>query len=182
MMKPISAMVVATVLAAALPSTLALAQTQPAQPAQQQQRPAISADVRAKLLDGRIAMIKTALALTDAQMKLWAPVEEQIRARAAERQKAMAERRQAREARAGGTALPDRIDRASEALAKRAAQAKAFSDAFKPLYTTLSDEQKVVAGLVLREARGDRGPHRGHRWAMHRTQGAPSGGATQQKQ
>lgn len=182
MMKRVPAMVVATVLAATVPATLVLAQTQPAQPAQQHQRQVISADVRAKLLEGRIAMIKTALALNDAQMKLWAPVEEQIRARSAERQKAMAERRQAREARVNSATLPERIDRASEGLAKRAAQAKAFSDAFKPLYATLSDEQKVVAGLVLRETRGDGGSRRGHRWAMHRGQAAPAGETTQQKQ
>ena len=42
-------------------------------------------------------------------------------------------------------------------MAKRAEQMKAFADAFKPFYAALSDDQKALAGVVLREGRGPHG-------------------------
>jgi hypothetical protein len=44
-------------------------------------------------------------------------------------------------------------------MAKRAEQMKAFAEAFKPFYASLSDEQKAVAGVVLHQ--GGRGGHGG---------------------
>ena len=55
-----------------------------------------SADMVARLQEGRIAMAKAALKLSDAQLKLWAPLEEQIRAAIADRAKAREEREQSR--------------------------------------------------------------------------------------
>jgi hypothetical protein len=154
-------------LAVAIP-TLALAQQAPA-PAQppaksDQQRPRLSPEARAKLVDGRMAMIKETLKLDAAQLKLWEPVEAQMRARSTAREQRWTERRQAREQGAQRPALPDRLDRASEAMAKRAADMKAFADVFRPFYASLSDEQKALSRIVLREGRahGGRGHHR---WA-----------------
>src|SRR5262245_60683096 len=150
-------------LAVAIP-TLALAQQAPAQPpAKSDQRPRLSPESRAKLLDGRMAMIKETLKLDAAQLKLWAPVEAQMRAQSASRAQRWAERRQAREQGAQRPPLPDRLDRASEAMAKRAANMKAFADVFRPFYASLSDEQKALSRIVLREGRAHRGG--GHRWA-----------------
>jgi hypothetical protein len=154
-------------LAVAIP-TLALAQQAPA-PAQppaksDQQRPRLSREARGKLVDGRMAMIKETLKLDAAQLKLWEPVEAQMRARSTAREQRWTERRQAREQGAQRPALPDRLDRASEAMAKRAADMKAFADVFRPFYASLSDEQKALSRIVLREGRahGGRGHHR---WA-----------------
>jgi LTXXQ motif family protein len=151
-------------LAAALPA-LAVAQT-----AQTKQEPGargrergqmqrLSPEARARLQDGRIAMIKETLKLNDAQLKLFGPVEAQMRAAATARQQARAEWEQMRQQGAQRPALPDRLDRASQRMAKRAEQMKAFADAFKPFYASLSDDQKAVAGVVLHQ--GGRGGHGG---------------------
>ena len=104
-----------------------------------------------------MAMIKETLKLNDAQLKLWAPVEAQMRAAATARQQARAERAQMQQQGAQRPTLPDRLDNASQRMAKRAEQMKAFADAFKPFYAALSDDQKALAGVVLREGRGHPG-------------------------
>jgi LTXXQ motif family protein len=154
-------------LAATLPA-LAIAQT-----AQTKQEPGargrergqmerLSPEARARLQDGRIAMIKETLKLNDAQLKLFGPVEAQMRAASTARQQARAEREQMRQQGAAQRpALPDRLDRASQHMAKRAEQMKAFADAFKPFYASLSDDQKALAGVVLHQ--GGRGGHGGWR-------------------
>jgi LTXXQ motif family protein len=157
--------------AAAIPS-IVLAQTQPPQDPQtrserQVQRPELSPQARARLQEGHFAMIKETLKLNDAQRKLWEPVETQLRAAAADRQKLREERQEARKQNSARPSLPDRLERASERMAKRAAQMKAFAEVFKPFYEALDEEQKAVAGIVLRQARGGHRGH-GHRWAMQR--------------
>ena len=133
-------------------------------------------------LEGRITEIKEALKLNDAQLKLWAPVEQQLRARFAARQQARQEFRDRIEQRrqqgsaAQGPALPDRLDRISKRMSERAQRMQAFAEAFKPFYAALSDEQKAVAGVVLRDLRGPmHGP--GRRWAMEKAheRGLPGG-------
>ena len=151
---------VAALLAAAVP-TLALAQTQPQQtPTKNEHRaraPRLSPEALQRLQDGRMAMIKETLKLNDAQLKLWAPVEAQMRAAATARQQARAERAQMQQQGAQRPSLPDRLDNASQRMAKRAEQMKAFAEAFKPFYAALSDDQKALAGVVLREGRGPHG-------------------------
>jgi hypothetical protein len=147
----------AAFLAAAIP-TVALAQAQPqdtkSEPRARAER--LSPDARARLQDGRMAMIKETLKLNDAQLKLWAPVEAQMRAAATVRQQARVEREKLRQQGAQRPALPDRLDRASQRMANRAEQMKAFADVFKPFYAALSDDQKALAGVVLR-GRGEHG-------------------------
>jgi hypothetical protein len=116
-----------------------------------------SADTIARLQDGRIAMARAALRLSDSQAKLWTPLEEQIRASLAERAKARQERDQAWREGAPRQDLAERLEQSSQRMTQRAERMKAFSMAFKNLYATLSDEQKPLARLVLR-AMG-RGPH-----------------------
>jgi hypothetical protein len=157
-----------TALLVAALSATAYAQVPARTPAQDEAAhgPRLSADALARLQDGRIAMAKTALKLNEAQLKLWAPVEEQIRAGYAARQAAMIERQQGTQ-----LSLPDRLDRMGQHMAQGAERLKAFNVAFKPFYATLSDEQKAISGVVLREMRGHRG---GHRWAMQRAPAAPT--------
>jgi Spy/CpxP family protein refolding chaperone len=161
--------VLAAVLAAAIPAAAVLAQTQDRPPP----RPTgPSPETLARLQDGRIAMIKESLKLNEAQLKVWAPVEAQMRASFAAREQTRAERRQNREKNREKSrerlSLPDRLDRTSQRMAQRAERTKAFAEAFRPFYDSLTDEQKAVAGVVLRQAR-DRGfRERRGRWAMHR--------------
>ena len=110
------------VLIAVIPAGIALAQA----PAMfHRERP--SADTIARLQEGRIAMAKAALKLSDTQLKLWAPVEEQIRAAIADRAKARAER----EARQGASTkdLVERLEQRSQAMTQRAERMKAFTAA-----------------------------------------------------
>ena len=69
--------------------------------------------------------------------------------------------------RQGATAppLPDMLDRASQRMTERAQRMQAFAGVFKPFYEGLSEEQKAVAGIVLRDMRGGMRGH-GRRWAM----------------
>jgi hypothetical protein len=172
---------VPALLAATIPATVLLAQAPPQapQPPQAQERQGrgerMSPEVRARLRDGRIAMIKESLRLDEAQLKLWTPVEQQLRASHAAREQARQERRQRRAERREGasTATPslaDRLERRSRRMTERAQRMAAFSSAFKPFYESLNGEQKQVAVLVMRELGAGRRGY-GHRWAMHREGG-----------
>jgi hypothetical protein len=161
-------------IASALCATAVLAQT-PTQPAQPNRAARFSPDVIARLEDGRIAMAKEALKLNDAQLTLWAPVEQQLRARYAARRERIAkwqqrqQQGQQQDKRAAGLSLPDRLDRASERMTQRAERLKAFNAAFRPFYDSLSDEQKVIAGVLLRAGH----PHWRHHWAMRQNRETP---------
>lgn len=154
--------------AAAIATTVALAQTQPPQPSQQppSQQESRSPEVRARLLDGRMAMIRESLRLDQGQLKLWEPVEAQLRASFAAREQARAERRARRQSgqHVAPPALPDRLDRASKRATERAERLKGLAEAFRPFYSALNDEQKAVASVVLRPAWRGRGfdGRRGH--------------------
>ena len=117
-------------------------------------------------------MMKELLKLNDDQLKLWAPVEQQNRAGFAARQREFQDWEQRRQQATVPPSLPDRLDRASQRMAQRSQHMQAFATAFRPLYASLTDEQKMIAGVVLRELRGGfRGP--GHRWAMRTGADAP---------
>ena len=141
-----------TLLAAVAIPSIVLAQREPAQEAQsrperQAQRSTMSPQARARLQEGRFAMIRETLKLNDAQRKLWEPVEAELRAAAAERQQRREERQQARQQMRAQPSLPERLERASERMAKRAARMKAFADVFKPFYASLDEEQKALAAI-----------------------------------
>jgi hypothetical protein len=184
---------VPALLAAAIPATVVLAQQAPQQPPQQPDvphkrawpdRPRFSPEARKRLeegrLEGRITEIKEALKLNESQLKLWAPVEQQLRARFAQRQRTreefmqrLDEQRQPSDA-AERPSLPERLDRMTKRMSERAQQMQAFTEAFKPFYATLSEEQKAIAGVVLHDLRGRmHGP--GRRWAMERGPAGPDG-------
>jgi hypothetical protein len=151
-------------LAAALAS-LGVAQAQMQPPAERSGGP--SSEVRARLYDGRIAMIKVALRLNEEQLKLWAPLETQLRAAFAARQRARAERPERWKKRdAERASLADRLDRRSKRLTERA-ERRALTEAFRPFYASLNDEQKAVARVVLRPVLG--GPRRGQGRMMMRS-------------
>jgi len=183
-MKKLSRAVAITLLAATIPATIVLADPGPGDQQKSEQgevKRGPSPETLARLEDGRIAMAKAALKLSPDQEKLFAPVEEKIRAGFADRRKARetwAAKREERRAENGKheheqIALPDRIEKRSERLTEiaaklteRAQKAKEFADVLKPFYASLSDEQKAVASQVLghfgQDGRGRHGP----RWAM----------------
>lgn len=187
--------------AVSLPALAAVAQqAAPGGPGQPGQGP--SADMVARFQDGKLAAAKAMLRLSPEQEKLWGPVEEQIRASFAERAKMRAEHqakraeRQAQKAEGQTdgqtgpkgrmmTALPERLDKATEMMTKRIERIKAFSAAVKPLYASLTDEQKLVANGVLGQfARGGKGGEHGwrhaggrhHGWGGMRAEGGREGG------
>jgi Rad3-related DNA helicase len=160
MVTQLSRLLIPAVLIAAIPAGVALAQ---APTIFHRDRP--SADMVARLQEGRLAMAKAALRLSDAQLKLWGPVEEQIRAAIADRAKAHAEREQARQQGGQSKDLAERLERRSQAMTQRAERMKAFTAAFKPLYASLTDEQKPLAGLVLRAVGGRH--HHNRRFPHH---------------
>jgi LTXXQ motif family protein len=183
-MKMLSRALAITLLAATVPATIVLAETEQGDQAKSEQsevKRGPSPETLARLEDGRIAMIKASLKLTPEQEKLFAPVEDKIRAGFADRRKAReewAKRREEFRANKGKheqVSLPERMEKRSqrltEAAAKiteRAQKAKEYAEVLKPLYASLSDEQKAVASQVLGHFGGDGRGHHGPRWAMGR--------------
>jgi hypothetical protein len=161
--------VAATMLSVTLPGAMALAETQ-----EHGRADAWSPELRARLHDGRLAMIRESLKLNDAQLKLWGPVEAQLRASFDARQKARAERRAARERGPGERpSLADRLDRMSQRMGDRAERVKALAGAFRPFYASLSDDQKAVAAVVMRRALRDHGGRGWHHGFMRRAAAGP---------
>jgi hypothetical protein len=175
-----SRLLAVTLMGAVIPATITLAE--PAdKPAAEKHMP--SPDTLARIEDGRIAFAKAALKLTSDQEKLWAPVEEKIRANFEARQKMFADwaaKRDEAKAKAGEAkpeklAMPERMEKRSEGMAKmaewmtkNAAKTKELAAVLKPLYDSFSEEQKAVASRALDAFIGeDHGPH-GRRWAMNR--------------
>jgi hypothetical protein len=133
-------------------------------------------------IDGRLAFLKAELRITPAQETQWAAFEKVMRDNAAEtkasvekmqaeRKKAFEERKKAAdEAKAAGKEPPaikrpgavERMERMQEFAKVRIERQAKLLAAFKPLYASLSEDQKKVAdGLFARHGRGGQG-HRGH--------------------
>ena len=165
MMKISRKLALALGVAAAIPATFAIAAT--VQHAAWHQ---MTPETRARLDEGRLAMIKTALKLSPEQEKLWSPVEAQVRdsfkardAKRAEHDKMRAER-DAKDASKDEAKRPDmaeRFDKMSAKMTERADRMKAFAGAFKPLYASLNDEQKDVLRPLIRNLVPGMG-HKGH--------------------
>lgn len=147
--------------------------------------PGATPETRVRLLDGRIAMAKETLKLSPDQQKLWAPVEEKIRAAAARREADIKERQDRRAARAAEKGAdgksaeakpaerPSMIERLEQRASRMSERAQTFSEVVavvKPLYATFTEEQKAAAGPLLREIafhggrKGQRHAGRGHGW------------------
>jgi LTXXQ motif family protein len=123
-----------------------------------------SPEAMQRMHDGEIAGAVAALKMTDDQLKLWAPLEKLIRDQQADQMKQMQEHLATQQS--GATppaplALPDRLDKMAERVAKHAEQMKALAATFKPFYATLSDAQKEVVGPLLGRLHGGPGGHGG---------------------
>lgn len=124
-----------------------------------------SPEVMGRMLDGRIAGAKTALRLTPEQEKLWPAIEQAVRDGAAKRMKTRADMRTKFDEMRKAGKRPDMLEMletGSQRSAEWSADMKRFADVLRPLYTTLSDEQKQALGLALRPMRMGHGEHGGH--------------------
>jgi hypothetical protein len=132
---------------------------QPAQP----QTPGAATPARERPLpgrhiEGRIAFLRAELKITDAQQPAWERVAAAMRANA-QQMNQMAQ--QMRGTRDQPRSAVQQLEQRAQFAETRASADKTFLAAFKPLYDSLSDDQKKTADeLFARPAR--RGP-RGHR-------------------
>jgi len=136
-------------------------------------------------VEARLAYIRTALKITDAQQPQWQGFENVLRkharvmdVRMTKRRAAMDERMKQRQA--GGqqqdaqrpqrpnVSAIDRLERTQQRMAERSTRLNEVIAAAKPLYASLSPEQKQVADdLLARQGRG--GHHQRHgRGGRHR--------------
>ena len=107
----------------------------------------VSANDATALTDARVDLTKTALQLTADQEKYWPAIEQAIRARAKDRQARLADVAKEFGDRSPIEIIRDRdpvefMQRRADAYAQRAADLKKLSEAWSPLYKTLSPEQK----------------------------------------
>jgi hypothetical protein len=156
-------------------SALAQQSTTSPNPPTANTRAPISSEDRAVLIDARIAAIKAGLKLTAEQEKLWPPVEVAARDMA----------KQAQDSRAARGTAPanedpvERMARMGSEMTQRGASMTKVATAARPLYASLSEDQKRRLQILMHPAgmqRGERGEHggmkghhrEGHGWHSHR--------------
>lgn len=96
-------------------------------------------------IEGRLAFLKTELAITDAQAEQWNGFAEAVRANA----KAMAEMHQQAEGQGAPSTLPERLALQEKALAAHIEALTRTAGALEALYDVLSDGQKKVADEIV---------------------------------
>jgi hypothetical protein len=153
---------------AALAATFAIAQPQPLPPAgggsdtgrqdrseTREQRRNEWRERRAEQMQTRmterLAKVREDMKLKPEQVPLFDKVEGLIKQRAQQRQERWASLREQRETLRHAD-LMERLDAMSARQGERAARSKEMADAVRPLWATLSDEQKTVARRAVREA------------------------------
>jgi len=161
--KPIALIAASSI--AMLAGSFALAQPQPVPPAggdQKQERTESREQrrdewrerraERAKArLDERLAKVRADLKLKPEQTALFDKVEGLIKQRSDQRAQQWAGMREERE-KLRHADLMERLDAAANRANMRATRSKELADAVRPLWTTLSDEQKTVLRRSVREA------------------------------
>ena len=128
-------------------------------------------------VEARLAAVKSALKITDAQHTVWenfaGVLRNQARARDARFQEFRAKREAAR-AQGGQVQRPslsaiERLELRQQRLAERQARLNEVITAAKPLYAALSPEQQQVAdGMLARQGKGGHHRHKHHHRGMHR--------------
>ena len=126
-------------------------------------------------VEARLAYIRTALRITDAQQAQWDGFANVLRKHARDMDQRIRERRaqgpQAHGQRPQVNAI-DRLERTQLRMQQRSARLGEVISAAKPLYAALSPEQKQIADeMIARQGRGGhggRGHHMRHRGMQHR--------------
>lgn len=101
---------------------------------------------RAAFLDARLAAVKTGLKLTPDQEKLWPAIDTTVRDNA----KVMADLFTKAKAAGQPADMIDGINRMADMASARADGLHKLADAAKPLFATLSDEQKGRLPMLVR--------------------------------
>lgn len=165
--------------AAAVAATLAIAQPQPIPPApgstppgQQQSEPRgdradrsdrtdrreewrqRQAERATARMNERLAQLRTDLKLKPEQVPAFEKVEALIKRNAEQRRESFAKMRDQRETYRDADIM-ERLDMTASRQAERATRSKELADAVRPLWSTLSDEQKTVARRAVRQAMSD---------------------------
>ncbi len=163
-MKRIALIVAST--AAAVAATLAIAQPQPIPPAggSERARPpherteqgrgewrAQRAERMQARMNERLAKLRTDMNLKPEQVPLFDAVEKVLRTGAEKRREGWAAMREQRETFRHADIM-EKLDLTSGRQAERAARTKELADAVRPLWATLSDQQKTTARRSVREA------------------------------
>lgn len=129
-----------------------------------------SAEDRAAFFDARIAAIHAGLKLTADQERLWPPVESAVRDMARQ----MMELRDQRQSQAAPADPVERMARMGEAATRRGQAMSKLAEAARPLYASLSDDQKRRLQTLMRQGGGmmgrdeDGGRHGRHHDRMGR--------------
>ena len=126
-------------------------------------------------VEARLAYLRTALKITDAQQAQWEDFANVLRKNARDMdqriQQRMAQRGEpgARAERAQASAI-ERLERQQQRLADRSSRLNDVVAAAKPLYAAFTPEQKQIADQMLSRQGQHRGPHGGghHHRSMHR--------------
>jgi hypothetical protein len=118
--------------------------------------------VRPSRIEGRIAFLKAELKITDAQTAQWNAVADAMRKNDATMRSMMRQAHDARQQQQGAPNALDALARREKFAEARTEGVKQFAAAFRPLYASLSDEQKRTADELLGRQGGPR-HHRGWR-------------------
>lgn len=158
--------------AAALAATLAIAQPQPVPQAgssdrdstrqerteQREQRRTEWRERRAEQmqarLNERLAKLRTDMNLKPEQVPLFEAVENVVKKSAEQRRERWTAMRERRETYRHADIM-EKLDMTANRQSERAARSKELADTVRPLWATLSDEQKTVARRAVREAIAD---------------------------
>ena len=120
------------------------------------------------LTDARIAGIQAGLKLNADQQRLWAPVEQAMRAMAAERSRRYEEFRQRREAgQQQRLDLAERLEQQAQRQTANAQRLTELANAVKPFYASLEENQKRLLPVLMRQGREGRRGGRMDRRADH---------------
>lgn len=181
-MKPLATLAAASVLAVG--TAAAWAQSGPTPPAAPpaagapadrgpvDRGPGLSRTELDALTNARIAGIKAGLNLNADQQRLFNPVEDALRSMASERATRMEQMREMR--RGGGPSdqnrpdLAERLSRQAERATRMAQSLTNLSNAMKPFYASLDENQKRLLPVLMRPGRGERRfAMRGHMMDHH---------------
>ncbi len=164
-------LIAASVIATGFAGGLALAQpsTQPGTPAAQAPHADHVRPVPGRFIEGRIAFLKTELKLTAQQQPLFDKLADEMRAGAKQMQERHAQRHQASATPAEPQSALEKLERRSAAMKEMTAAQDRYLAAFRPLYQSLSDEQKKTADELFAKGPGGPGGHMGgkHRGYKH---------------
>jgi hypothetical protein len=163
-MKTLATLAGASLLALAGASAMAQTTTPTPSPAPapqqqtEQRRPGLTRAEMDALTEARIAGIQAGLKLNADQQRLWTPVEQALRTMATDRAERVEQFRQRRQAAQGAQQpapdLAQRIDNQAQRATQSAQHLTALSNAFKPFWASLDENQKRVLPVLMRQGRG----------------------------